>query len=502
MRKLLVFFTGMLLFLQHGQAQFPIARHFWLNPNSYNHTLSPTSNGGYILAAAREELGGAGLKNTIAVLKLDNAYNIQHPQTMGTDAQIIGLPGGSPSGFDAGVNFEVHDVTENTMVDDDGNVISFYVICGSIIKPGTQSMGMVAIVDQNLSVQSIREYPNAEVFYSVYADGNYFYVCGKTPITATAFMQGIVLRDNIFVMIPTAYTTSELWEYHKIIPNNNGRDIVVSGTFKTDYFIGFTAFDIASFGTPAAVLASRKFIMQLPIPPPNTIAPNPNSRVLVANDPNNQPRGFILSAMTPLWAGPNEIFTYFSTYTGLTNGYRMSGLPFSASQQVFLEDMTTSPRTAAFPQGRIAWVGHTMQPAANRGAFYIATDLSFAPLPNYIYFPSFVNPPRYSQLHKVHYNAGDFHCGGFYTHNNATNDKTTYVVAPEQTIIGTNSCGRQMPAGSLNHLPLPGLNILNVVPLIPVMWLSNTGHQVQYNFCDTDCDNVPLNLPSNSNCGN
>ena len=311
MKKLLVFLTGMMLFLQYGQSQ-QVARHFWLNPNSYNHTLSPTSDGGYILAAARQERG-ATLKNTIAVFKLDNAYNIQN-------TNVIGLLGGSPSGFDVDVDFEVHDVIENVGT----GTNSYYVICGSISRGGPP-IGMVAIVDAGLNTQSIREYPNAEVFYSVYADGNYFYVCGKTQNA-----MGIVMRDNIFptAMPPTAYTTNQPWEYHKVKVNFNGNDLVVSGTDYNE--VGFTAFNIANFATPAGLIASRRFPLYS-----NHII---NSKVVVSNYPGNPwgTQGLVLSASGDDGFGNAMIHTYFfGTYLGIQRGFIMANV----QSQMFLEDV-------------------------------------------------------------------------------------------------------------------------------------------------------------------
>jgi len=104
----------------------------------------------------------------------------------------------------------------------------------------------------------------------------------------------------------------------------------------------------------------------------------------------------------------------------------------------------------------------------------------------------------------VHYNNGDFHCGGFYTHNN--NDKTTFVVAPEQAANNGFPCAAHQ---TLNTFPtrippqwIPGF-IPNPIQQMRVRVQSNNWHQVQYNFCDTDCDNNPLNNNvGNPNCGN
>ena len=104
-------------FTQTNYAQ--LARHSWLNPKSYNHTICPISPNGYTLAAARQERG-VKVRNTIAVLKMDGNYLI-------LNSRIVGLPGGTASDedFDKSVNFEIHDIAENI-------ISNCYVVCGSI----------------------------------------------------------------------------------------------------------------------------------------------------------------------------------------------------------------------------------------------------------------------------------------------------------------------------------------------------------------------------------
>ena len=115
----------------------------------------------------------------------------------------------------------------------------------------------------------------------------------------------------------------------------------------------------------------------------------------------------------------------------------------------------------------------------------------------YIYYPT--SFPSYFRLHKVHYHAGDFHCGGFYNYNN--NDKTTFVAAPQQAINMTN-------CGTASYLTVAQTINITTSPLTVMMWTLqpanyNLWHQVQYNFCfPADCDDAPLNDPTNSNCGN
>ena len=510
MRKLVVFLAGMVLFLQHGQAQFPIERHFWLNDSSYNHTLSPTSDGGFILAAAREEQS-VGLRNTIAVFKLFPNYQIQN-------SRIIGFPGGTGGGFDVNVNFEVHDVIENFAVDAAGNVFSrYYVICGSMTQPGsTMNTGMVAIVDVGLGILDIREYPSAEVFYSVYTAGNYYYVCGKTPATAAGVSNGIVLRDEITqptAPLPVAYITQQPWEYHKVKVNNNGNDLVVSGT---DYNnVGFTAFDILGGNFAPIVInpitgqiASQQFSLPVPTSPYRLYS---NSKVVVTDNPTNptNPTGLILAFVQaePVPGGffNAEILTYvFANYNQPQPDVYVLWAFTTINEPTFLGDVNTVPAIGTNP-ARIAWVANADFGNSNPFGMYLAADLPFSPTtPQTVTFIEF-NPllwgaGSYSQLHKVHYQNGDFHCGGFYFDQN-NNNKTTLVVSPEQVFVAANPFCSNVWQGQQDPWQYTLLLTTSFLPLrqIPVSMQSNTGIDVPGSFCHTDCDNSPL-VPNN--CGN
>lgn len=523
MRKLLVFLIGMLLFLQQGQSQ-NIARHYWLNKASYNHTLYPTSDGGYILAAARSDLGFK-IRNTIAVFKLDQNYQIQN-------SRIIGVPMGvDEKGI---VNFEIHDVVETMVeiVDDDGDVIEEirYVICGSMSRytegdaigedeewneedppiPMVAEAGMVLIIDANLQVQSFRRYLNVKTFYSVYADENHYYVCGKTPSTTTVAGNGIILRDNLFTMNPTSYRTAQPWVYHKLKLNTNGTDLIVSGTDYNE--IGFTAFTTAG-GSFAPVNNTNPITM--PINPyeswkfsiPSLLPQIPlylvyHSKVVLTNDPNN-PQGLILSAQAQSSPGVhgNEVLTFlFNNYQTQPTVYAIDNLPV-ASYWSFLEDVSTSPA------GDIAWVGNIhIHNVGHTSAFYLSTDLSFSNQADYILFYSrLVHPDQYFALHKVHFNQNDgrFHCGGFYNHDNR--NKTTFVASyppfsSTQPPVSYN-CNEMMLAPEITQLQSPLPHSLPIIA-IDVIGMNNPWYEKQYNFCDTDCDETPLNIPSNSNCGN
>ena len=157
MKKLLVLIAGMCFCLQSTNVQAQVARHYWLNPQSVNYTLSnplttsPSGNGVWMLAVARNE-EGANLKNTIAVFELDNAYNIV--STAGqSDVQTIGFPSTTAGyQFDPDVNFEVHCIVQSVAPD------SNYVICGSMQQRNGQQNGMVIVLDAWLNVLSVQEW--------------------------------------------------------------------------------------------------------------------------------------------------------------------------------------------------------------------------------------------------------------------------------------------------------------------------------------------------------
>jgi hypothetical protein len=486
-----------------------IARHFWLNSNSYNHTLSPTSKGGYILAAAREERG-VGLRNTIEVLELDQNYQILNTMTIG----IIG-GAGDVDGFDKNVNFEVHDVIENVNVPDNGEGFSSYVICGSMSRNGSPDRGMVAIVDAGLKTQSIRDYPTAEVFYSVYAESNYFYVCGKTSLFATGSNNGIVLRDDMFAMNPTAYFTSQLWEYHKIKLSTNGNDLIVSGTNWTN--VGFTVFSIAGGNFAQAVNPNGQIISwSFPIQRPSPYQLHSNSKVVVANDPNNL-RGLVLSFVQAEPVVVNFFSAEIVAYA--INDYNpWSAQPPQANVYILwafttifvpisLEDVNSAPRNSKrYPNGGFAWVLNAdfgQGSITDRGMYFV-TDLSF-PLSTTWIATSWTAFSSYSRLHKVHYNPNDdhFHCGGYYYHPN-NNDITTLVVSPEQLLTAPAVCyveQGQQPASNLGYVVQPPSNSPQTIQMT-IKVNSYPWHEVQYNFCDVDCDNSKLPTNPTPNCGN
>ena len=506
MKKLLVFFTGMLLFLQQGQAQFK--RHYWLNPNSENYTLSyPASNGEWMLAAARQERG-ATKKNTIAVFRLDNAYNI-------LDSRIIGLPGGAGEHpFNPNVDFDIHCIVESY------NPIGYYIICGTIRRDEATASGtgLVVVTDAGLNPLSIREYPEVSHFYSVYAQDNFYFVCGQTQDR-----RGIVLRDNITTFIPTAtaYVTDDQWDYQKIrVVNSPGSgQIKISGTgyFEDEDGEEFQTLGFSVFFVSGGNLVPRPNAASPPLPP-NPFASwqfqpvnnhGINSKVVIANHPGGAGgEGVILSV-----SDANNIYTYF-----------FFQLPFFSSsfripcQGGVLEDMECAGPGGGVQTSQIAWVGNRYNADEQpfQTAYYLHMDLPITPPPfpftggtaTFTYFHPFpaVDNAYYS-LHKLyfHRNLGDllFHAGGYYQHYDG--NKATFVVTPDILYIGDegddgdeNKCITRQNVTAIN---------LGYPQLLPLELYDKNIQVVQfevlskkYLFCEIDCEGEYK--PATEECGN
>jgi len=368
---------------------------------------------------------------------------------------------------------------------------------------------MVVVVDAGLNTLSIREYPNAEVFYSVYADGNYFYVCGKTPAGS-----GIVLRDFIFpaAIPPTAYVTPLPWEYHKIKVNNFGRDLVVSGTNYSR--VGFTAFSIAGGAFTPIVITTpigpffASWSFTLPLSFPKQLYSN--SKVIVTDYPNN-PTGFTLSFVQAeryggVWYDADVLTYVFSSYTAPPICHELWAFT-TIFEPTFLSDANTAPvGSQSYPNGGIAWVVNVnFNNRDDRFGLYIAMDLPLMPLPQSVSYirshpPLSLMGTEHTQLHKVHYHNGHFHCGGFYNHHDTitnTHNKTTLVMSPQQ-LANSTVCYVEQNQQNTWLVPQPTRTPFTPI-MITVSVNFNPWIDVRYIFCDTDCDNSPL-VPSN--CGN
>jgi len=173
----------------------------------------PLADGKWIIAAAKSEKNDAqARKNTIVLWRADN------PDVINDRAEeicTIGMARGPGDEFYESVEFEVHGITELQ------SLVKLYILCGSIsLDEDTYPVGMVAILDAQLKLVSLRYYREVRTFYSVYAQGSFYFVCGQMqPLYNNA---AIVLRDNIAAPeiapnIMGFYTPNGLgWAFHKI----------------------------------------------------------------------------------------------------------------------------------------------------------------------------------------------------------------------------------------------------------------------------------------------
>ena len=166
------------------------------NPLGVNYTFVPTSNGDWIVAVPRNEQLDDGTftnrKNTIALFRVDKPDDAVSLETA-EEITVIGLRDlpFTDSVFYKDAEFEVHCIARYANAE-------VYFLCGSVsMSANMPPMGMVAILDEKLNLLSLRRYPDAKVFYSVYAKDDYYYVCGraKEPFSYTMF----VLRDSISI---------------------------------------------------------------------------------------------------------------------------------------------------------------------------------------------------------------------------------------------------------------------------------------------------------------
>jgi hypothetical protein len=182
---------------------------------------APTKDGKWIAATAAAEQpnndNATERKNTIAIYLADKPNDISDKQKVCD----IGMRGVGTEGFIKEVNFEVHSIVQSCNPD------TCYVLCGSIsLYENREPAGMVAILDRNFKLISLRKYENVKVFYSVHAQDGYYFVCGQ--MQRTYQNTGVVLRDNL-INIPIlpvnifAYYTVENpnWAFHKIEAKNN-----------------------------------------------------------------------------------------------------------------------------------------------------------------------------------------------------------------------------------------------------------------------------------------
>lgn len=506
--------AGVCMTLQKAEAQAPLARHFWLNQESVNYTLSPpTSKGQWILAAARTErqATGVGQKNTIAVFRLDYKYAILRNESpeledpCSEDVSVIGIPlyneedleAGQEQVFNPYMDFTVHCVVE---VDDS---VERYVLCGSVRNTAqgasAKSIGIVAVLDEHLKLISLHAYDTVKMFYSVYAKGSFYYACGQMQNG-----KGIVLQDSLLGLSPwwgiSAWVTNYPWVFHKIVPNNTSNpnlpEVSVSGA--NDTAIGWNVFQTTwgsfthwsgqSFKPPYAIDTLSKVTLAY-YPPVSS---------------NSNLTGLLLSASSgPTATGRQVLHTYQFNY----NKSPIMNHAFYIDWRGRLEDMDCDGDDSS--RYGVAWVGNKPgtadipQPTAD----YIHTDISFPPAtPNSAYVIPFT--PYYSNndksawysLHKVHYfpktlpnGNNEFHAGGYYHNYFYTSDhplnRTTFVVTPDLVI---QDIGEKAPCAEKIELTITDITPFNTTSF-SMQRIYIEGEDIEkftqrYGFCTMDCE--------------
>ena len=494
MKKSLFILVGIFCYMQLSEAQTsqPFARHYWLNPQGVNYTLSPpTRSGNWIIAAPRNErlspTSYVPRKNTIAVFWTDNADYAILPKLAGgcsDEVHVIGLRTATGD-FDRNVDFEVHSVVQSCNSD-------IVVLCGSIrMSPTDAPIGMVAVLDSQLNVVDFRYYKDVRVFYSVYAQDGYYFVCGQTQQNTA-----IVLRDSVarpvYLQNITAFHTLNYpdWAFHKIaVRHQSGQpcsfEFSVSGgrggmadkltdigwaVFQMN--MGFLTFSNAAYYfNTGDTFTSRVSIANYPpvtSPPPTT------------------PQGLLLSASTG-----SSIYTYVfnnNQQWTMNDAFRMLWTGR-------LEDMDCGGTGIPGNPYQIAWVGNRFG-TGQQTADYIRMNTTYpapATLPTstpWIYFIPFNASPGYNMyysLHKVHYGKdGQFHAGGYYSEGTAANaNRTTFVVTPE-LIKADNTCTK------IDEIKPDRFKTVTPNPLsiarIYIQGEKLFGVTKRYGFCTMNCD--------------
>ena len=123
-----------------------------------------------------------------------------------------------------------------------------YVLCGSR-ETATYSNAFVATIDGSLTTMHYNEYPEADIFYSVWAENSVspavqdYYVCGKSG------SHGVIASiDRPNLNFTNFYTTDKEppWEYHKVIAkmaDYQSLIFVASGRNPNCTQVGLTTFD-------------------------------------------------------------------------------------------------------------------------------------------------------------------------------------------------------------------------------------------------------------------
>jgi len=188
MKKSFILVVAMCLIVQTVKAQEGVVA---------NEVSAQTADGKQIVAIAKCEQQQEGRpKNTIEVFvqnQKDNADAGQTAARSSEEVSIIGIQNPDDDEFYKEVDFEVHGVVQSCNPED------HYIICGSISRFSTDAVvGMVAILNSQLELVSLRRYPEVSVFYDVYAQDGFYFVCGQMNQVSILNRPAIVLRDNIF----------------------------------------------------------------------------------------------------------------------------------------------------------------------------------------------------------------------------------------------------------------------------------------------------------------
>lgn len=497
--------VGFCMALQKAEAQpyEPFARNYWIHPVGVNYTLSTPVNNGteWIMAAPMNEQTLEGTyttnrRNVIAMFRVSYPYySIISPQGLCEgDVRVIGMKGTGTEEFDRSVEFEVHCVVQDCSSDT-------VILCGSINRAeGEKTVGMVAVMDKDFNLISLRQYEHVRVFYSVYAQDGYYFVCGQMQDYAPYNSTAIALRDALAApMLSTnpnmwAFHTNPTlfrdWAFHKIAVRNVDRyiygcspefSVSAAGTTDENRGIGWAVFYMNTL-TGSFSFGNAAYAIQTDY--------TPNSRVTIANIPRLttmntplMPQGILLSV-----SDGSNIYTYEidnNLSATINSAFRMDW-------NGRLQDMDCGRVTGT--QHEVAWVGNREE---EQIADYIRTNVTYPataapppPGPYYHFIPSGTTLPNsYYSLHKVHYNERSltFHAGGYYSEGIAEADRnrTTFAVTPER-VPASNQCTQR---DMMNFHPYPIVDAVDFgCERVRIGGVELPVNDRLYNFCTMECE--------------
>ena len=191
-----------------------------------NYTLTLDGNGPVSAASMYTTLGNGLGRNSIVVIPVTSLSGTYFP---------VPFLSGSEENFNMEVR-DFHYVSSNNT----------YVLCGSR-ETASYSRAFVAVIDGGLNAMFYNEYPEADMFYSIWAENSGlplppadYYVCGKSGD------HGVIASiDRSNLIFTNLYITDDdqRWEYHKIILKGNtaaNLRFVASGRTPDCDQIGFT----------------------------------------------------------------------------------------------------------------------------------------------------------------------------------------------------------------------------------------------------------------------